>query len=355
MKLEPIPLITVVEDKKVSIDDILKFRVLPGKDVPKPDPVLFFDEVMVMSRKNISCVKGKAKVGKSFLMTLINSAILHKGEFQDKLRSYLPKGKDKIIYIDTEQSEYHISLILKRIQRVVSDEKLENLMMFNFDSIGTENRRKYVEQLIYEIDGVGMVIIDGIADLVFDTNDLRESNVMADDLRMWATQRDIHITCVLHENPGTSDKMRGHLGTVLTNKSETVLQISTAKEDDSVKLVNATDTRNKKPESWSFEIIDGQPEIQGSCYEPPKVGRPEMKVLADYQKYELLNIIYSEIPNSEGYGATVLSEKMKEAYISKYGKIGINNLRELINYCKEMDWVVQDKKGANFFLYPFKK
>jgi len=98
-----------VVEKKMVLSEILKYRILPSDEIPKPDAVLFFNNQMVMSRQNISCVTGKAKVGKTFLMTLINEAILHKGEFQGVLSSYLPKGKDKIIYIDTEQSKYHIS------------------------------------------------------------------------------------------------------------------------------------------------------------------------------------------------------------------------------------------------------
>jgi len=343
-----------VQKKKTTIPDILKYRILPSDEIPKPDAVLFFDDVMVMSRQNISCVTGKAKVGKTFLMTLINEAILHKGEFQDKLRSYLPKGKDKIIYIDTEQSKFHISLILKRIQRVISDEKLDNVLMFNFDALGTEIRREYVEQLIYGIDGVGVVIIDGVADLVYDPNDIRESSVMADDLRRWATERDLHIINVLHQNPSASDKMRGHLGTILTNKSETVIQISSAKDDESVKLVETLATRNKRPENWSFEIIDGNPQIQGECYEIPKVGRPKAKVLADYQKYQLLTTIFSQVPANVGYGYSVMTEKLKEEYTKVWGEIGANNLKELVKYCREMNWVVNDAKGKNYFLYPFK-
>jgi len=341
--------------KQISTNDILRYRILPSDEIPKPDAVLFFDDVMVMSRQNISCVTGKAKVGKTFLMTLINEAILHKGEFQNKLRSYLPKGKDKIIYIDTEQSKYHISLILKRIQRVINDEKLDNVLMFNFDALGTEMRREYVEHLIYNIEGVGVVIIDGISDLVYDPNDIRESSVMADDLRKWATERDLHIINVLHQNPSASEKMRGHLGTILTNKSETVIQISGAKDDESVKLVETLATRNKKPENWSFEIIDGNPQIQGECYEVPTVGRPKAKVLADYQKYALLTSIFSKTPADVGYGYAVLTEKLQEEYKSVWGQIGANSMKELVKYCREMNWIVNEGKGKNYFLYPFKE
>jgi RecA-family ATPase len=342
-------------EQKLTLEQILKYRILPTDEVPKPDAVLFFDGTMVMSRQNISCVTGKAKVGKTFLMTLINEAILHKGEFQGVLSSYLPKGKDKIIYIDTEQSRYHISLILQRIKAVISDEKLENVLMFNFDALSTEKRRLATETLLYSMQDVGVCIIDGIADLVYDTNDIRESANMVDDLRKWATERDIHIINVLHQNPSQSEKMRGHLGTILTNKSETVIQISSSKEQESVKLVETLATRNKKPENWSFEIIDGNPQIMDVAYQEPKAGRKVQKILKDYEKYSILNEIFVGFYQSTGIGYGVLSERIREVYIEKHGSIGVNNLKEFISYCKEMKWILQDKPKSNYFLYPFEK
>jgi len=344
-----------VVEKKLQVSDILKYRVLPSDEIPKPDAVLFFNGQMVMSRQNISCVTGKAKVGKTFLMTLINEAILNKGEFQGILSSFLPKGKDKIIYIDTEQSRYHISLILQRIKAVISLEKIENVYMFNFDALSTESRRNATETLIYGLEGVGVVIIDGIADLIYDTNDIRESANMVDDLRKWATEKDLHIVNVLHQNPSQSEKMRGHLGTILTNKSETVIQISSSKEDESVKLVETLATRNKKPDNWSFEIIEGTPVIQSECYEEPKAGRKVQKLLKNHEKYGLLMDVFVTIYRSNGIGYSVLLERMKEFYIEKYGMIGDAKIKELIKYCKEMNWIVQDSSRGNYFIHDFKE
>ena len=342
-------------EKKMSLEDILKYRILPSDEIPKPDAVLFFNQQMVMSRQNISCVTGKAKVGKTFLMTLINEAILHKGEFQGVLSSYLPKGKDKIIYIDTEQSKYHISLILQRIKAVISDEKIENVLMFNFDALSTEKRCNATETLLYAIPDVGVCIIDGIADLVYDTNDIRESANMVDNLRKWATERDIHIINVLHQNPSQSEKMRGHLGTILTNKSETVIQISSSKEDESVKLVETLATRNKKPDNWSFEIIEGIPTIQLECYQEPKAGRKIQKVLKNFEKYGMLLEIFVGIYKGNGIGYSVLMERLKEQHVEKYGTIGDVKIKELIKYCKEMTWIVQDGSRGNYFLHDFKE
>ena len=327
--------------KKVSYSDILKLRILPTDDIPKPEAVLFFHDQMVMSRKNISCITGKAKVGKTFLMTLLNISVLKKGEF-GTLRSYLPKGKDKIIYIDTEQSDYHILLILQRIQKEVGTDKL---LMFNFDAKSVEERKDFTRELIYNTPDCGLLVIDGIADLIYDPNDIRESSQMVSELRKWATDCDIHIVNVIHQNPSENTKMRGHLGTILTNKSETVIQITSSKENESVKLVETLATRNRKPENWSFEIIDGQPTIMDECYEIPKSGRVAKKQLTDIERIEILKNIYSEVRKDLGLGYTVLCERVVEST-----KIGITGGKDFVKYAKEMNWIVNDGPRTNYFL-----
>jgi hypothetical protein len=339
--------------KKISVAEIMRLRVFPSDEIPKPEVVLFFHDKMVMTRKNISCITGKAKVGKTFLMTLLNMIVLHKGDFQNVISSYLPKGKDKIIYIDTEQSDYHILLILKRIKDVVKENKIENLLMFNFDALDTEQRKDYTRELIYETKDCGLVVIDGIADLIYDTNDIRESSLMVSELRKWSVENDLHICNVIHQNPSQSDKMRGHLGTILTNKSETVIQISSSKENESVKLVETLATRNKKPDNWSFEIIEGVPTIMNECYSEPKSGRPKTKQLNDIERYSLLLSIYSDSDKIHGISTVVLLEKLKESHIKTFGNIGVNALDSLFKYCKEMNWLVADGHKKPYLLYPF--
>lgn len=336
-------------EKKVSYEEILKLRIFPTDNIPKPEAVLYFGEQMVMSRKNISCITGKAKVGKTFLMTLLNISVLKKGEF-GTLKSYLPKGKDLIIYIDTEQSDYHILMILQRIQKEVGTDKL---MMFNFDAKSVDERKEFTRELIYNTPECGLLVIDGIADLIYDPNDIRESSQMVSELRKWATDCDIHIVNVIHQNPSENTKMRGHLGTILTNKSETVIQITSSKEDESIKLVETLATRNKKPDNWSFEIIDGQPIIMDECYTEVKVGRPKAKILNDIERYSLLNLVYSTVNKADGLHANVLIERIRCVYTDTHGEVSKSILEAYVKYCKEMNWLVSDGHKKPYFLYPF--
>ena len=342
--------------KKVSLLDIEKYRIRHTDEIPLPDTVLSFGGQVVSTRKNIFGITGKAKVGKSFLMTLINGAVLKKGE-TGVLASYLPKGKDRILYIDTEQSDYHVSLVVKRIKDIAEENRMDNLLMYAFDSVPTQSRYDYTEFLIENTPNIGLVIIDGIADLVKTVNDEIIACDMVDTLRRWATVNDIAIGYVLHQNPSDNAKMRGHLGTVLMNKSETVIQISSSKEDESVKLVETTQTRNKKPDNWSFEILDGTPVIMDECYTEPKIGRKPQPTLKNYEKYNILLEVFASVPSAKtnGIGYTVLTEMVQENHIEKHGPMGTSKAKEIMKYFKEMKWISNDVPRGNYFLLDFKE
>lgn len=340
------------QKKKASLAEInARYRVKHTDEVKPPEIILKVHGKIVSTRQNIFGIKGKAKVGKSFLITLINSIVLQKGSM-NMLESYLPAGRDKIIIIDTEQSRYHISLMMNRIKKLVEEHKLNNLFIYNLDSVPTADRLEYVETIIMETEGMGLVLIDGISDLVKSVNDEVVACDMADTLRRWATVRDIAIGYVLHENPSDSTKMRGHLGTILTNKSETVIQIE---DKEGVKLVSTAQTRNAKPEDWSFEIIDGMPVIMDETYVEDKPGKRVVKLLNDIERYSLLNTVFAGI-YAEGLPYSVMLESIREAYTIAYGNAGDTKIKQFITYCREKIWLVQpDGAKTNYHLYPFEK
>ena len=85
----------------------------------------------------------------------------------------------------------------------------------------------------FDVSDIGLVIIDGIADLVADVNSLPESNEIIQKLMSWSTQSKAHIIVVIHSNYG-SNKATGHLGSAIMKKAETVCQLE--REDDFTKV-----------------------------------------------------------------------------------------------------------------------
>jgi hypothetical protein len=149
--------------------------------------------------------------------------------------------------------------------------------------------------------------------------------------------------------------MRGHLGTTLMNKSETVIQISSAIDNDSIKVVEAVQTRNAKPDNWSFEIIDGIPVIQDECYTEVKPGRPKAKILNDIERYSLLNLVFSTVKAEDGIHSNILIERIRCAYVDTHGEASVTTIEKFVKYAKEMNWLVTDGHKKPYFLYPFKQ
>ena len=54
----------------------------------------------------------------------------------------------------------------------------------------------------------------------------------------WSSKYDLHIHCVLHQNKGDNN-VRGHIGTEMNNKAETVLVITKSTTNPDISEVKA--------------------------------------------------------------------------------------------------------------------
>ena len=112
----------------------------------------------------------------------------------------------------------------------------ENLEFLALRKYTPEQRIRIVEQAIYNTPEIGLVIIDGIRDMVYDINSPGESTRIISKLMQWTDDRQIHIHTILHQNKG-DENARGHIGTELNNKAETVLQVEKDKGNGDISHV----------------------------------------------------------------------------------------------------------------------
>jgi len=101
-------------------------------------------------------------------------------------------------------------------------------------------------------------VIDGIADFIGSVNDEEEANNIVSFFEHLAIKYNTAIILILHLNPG-SDKERGHLGSQLQRKSESVLTIK--KEGDisilEAKLLRSGATGDFTPIRYQFNQEKG--------------------------------------------------------------------------------------------------
>ena len=111
--------------------------------------------------------------------------------------------------------------------------------------IPLESRKKSVEERIRLIDwivyespykgNIDLIIIDGIADLVYNTNDIEAGAKLAEKMLKWTGEGCLHMILIIHKVAG-ADKARGHLGTAVTIKAETIIFMESI-TDDNGKLI----------------------------------------------------------------------------------------------------------------------
>ena len=206
-------------------------------------------------RGDIHVVKAPQKNGKTFLLTLMMGAML-KGEYLG-LKSEIENPR--ILFIDTEQHPRNTQLVYRRICRIAGingRQRHEQLRVLHLRGAKVEVIRHVILQEIvfYKPD---VVYIDGLVDCVKDPNDQAESKDYITELSAIALNHNCSIWTVLHVNPGT-EKMRGHLGTIMAQKVSDVLQCLKEKQPDGsiIFTVEHTDTRNKDINKFSFAIED---------------------------------------------------------------------------------------------------
>lgn len=202
---------------------------------------------------NISMIKGEEKSRKTFLKHLILACIQggNANLFSDKIAGHNLAGKF-IVDIDTEQDHYDAWLAATRIPKMVG-ELPEMYLPIKLREYTPVQRCQYIEWLFMESDmkdNLGVVSIDGFVDCLEDFNSLKESAEFTQKLMRYSTKSKCHITGILHLNPG-SDKARGHLGTILQQKCETVVII---KDHGEFSEVICQRGRGKKFKPFAIEV-----------------------------------------------------------------------------------------------------
>ena len=161
--------------------------------------VLMVDDAIIGTLGNFSASIGKAKSKKTFNVSAIVASALS-GNTVLHYRSMFPENKRKILYIDTEQGQHHCQQVLKRILRLAElpdDKKPDNLLMLSLRKFAPKIRLLIVEEAIGTIPDLGLVIIDGIRDFLYDINSSSESTYIISKFMQWTDDRQIHIHTVL--------------------------------------------------------------------------------------------------------------------------------------------------------------
>ena len=260
---------------------VKKYIVDMTKALPNVEPLITINGSCVCSRGNISAICGEAKSKKTFLTSaLVASAMAMPSSSLDNFKIVANNPTMKVLWVDTEQGEQHVRKVIERITRMtgaalsgaVAEPRLTTLALRELPP----HERKLCLYEAMDLMPYDLVVIDGVADLQRNTNDLEESDALVSELMALSTKTNTHIICVLHTNPG-SDKARGHLGSSLQRKAESVLFVHRAGDSS---IVEPQFCRNEPFERFAFAVSkEGIPQL--TDIPQPEVGRNDVVAIVE--------------------------------------------------------------------------
>ena len=339
----------------------LKYKIDVNEIIPKPQIAWSLTntksdgEAVLGTLGDFGLIIGKAKSRKSFFISIAVSTALGNDLVLGRFKSYLPNNKIDVSYFDTEQSKYYVQKAVKRICAQVNQPEPKNLHAFHLRSLNPAERLQFIETEIYSNDNIGFVVIDGIKDLVTSINDESEATMIASKLLKWSEERNIYILTVLHQNK-SDNNARGHIGTELINKAQTVLSVTKAENDSNISIVEPLQCRDIEPEIFAFEINEfGIPIIAENFEIRTETNKNKFDVtnIEDFKKYQLLTEVFSK---GESFSYSKLVEQIVIAYKNQFkNSIGINRTKLLITDCSNNGWLKQEKDKAPYTLGAFQK
>jgi hypothetical protein len=277
------------------------------------------------------------------------AAILYRGKLWNDLFSSLEELAG-VLLIDTEQSEFDVQRVAKRIPEML-DEVPDNFNIYALRTANTANRLIELENAIkrHHAD-ISFVVIDGIADLVMDINDRAECVRVITKLMQWSTQYNIHIHCVLHENKGSTDA-RGHLGTEMTNKSETVLRIEKDPSDPmNLSKVSGEYTRGIGFEDFVFRIDErGLPIIDKDAAFRSKVRKKsngKSKKPTDFEPKQHLRALKKRLDLNTEYKKGDAMDRMTLGFEEDGINLSVRVARKFFAFYLSERYIVQTKENS---------
>lgn len=218
---------------------------------------------------NFSFIQAPPKSMKSFFSSLLVSAYQSDGNKYSGLLKGHRKGR-KIIHFDTEQGKFHCQKVFRRPIIMNDMPNDDNYYTYALRTMSYKDRVDFIDYILNDkLEGkdIGLVIIDGIADLVADVNNLEQCNEAIQKLMSWTDELQCHIVTIIHSNYG-SDKPTGHLGSFLEKKAETQIKLEKNGVNQGWISVECKRSRNRGFETFSFTINEnGLPEFVNNDYE----------------------------------------------------------------------------------------
>ena len=297
------------------IAKLKKDRITADKKLPPMEFLLKLFDVPCCPRGELVAFTGKAKSGKTFVMSMMMAAASAAEALAFRRTTFEPL---QVLWIDTEQSDQSTQDILRNrlVPMVVSSppesggargglnrgncthvqttppagtppdsggEDITTFPEYLYDifNVRTESWQERMPLLLAAIDMCrpDLVILDGVRDLVDDINNGQLAHDVTERLMRVAQQARCCIVCVIHQNKAAEDRtLRGSIGTELTNKAFEVYECEKMMPSRTFVLTQKLTRKYDITDSLYFTVDDrGLPQQVGA----PATGEGKTVVTVD--------------------------------------------------------------------------
>lgn len=338
-----------LDAEQAFIGKLLESRVLWNEHIKEEKPCIeivdqFNNKFPLATFGNISVITGQAKSRKSFFVGAIASSFCNVNfESLECIKTTRNEEKRMILYFDTEQARFHVKNVLNRIIDMSGKdpEELEFLNVFSLRKYAPNERLEIIENAIEVTKNLGLVIIDGIRDLITNINDPDQATMITTKLMKWSEEKDCHILTVIHENKG-NEHARGHIGTELINKAETVISIRKEQENSLRSEVIPTYTRGKSFVNFAFTINEEGYPIIDKAFKPENKGRKQKFNMTELKTQEIEGVLKLAFKQSKELTYLELLESLQFACLDQLNThIGTNKAKEFLTYLKGKELIIK--------------
>jgi len=236
--------ITLKPEKDQEVDYTERLNAIEAKliessckDIEIVPDLLTLGDTPIIKKYTINTIQGKEGTHKSRTAELLISLFLkrdsvHNDHFLGFRRN--PMERPVVALVDTERNlKDELPFALQAIKRKAGYSKEEQPHNFRFVSLKAVPRRDRLKAMKDWVTGIRstttehlFVVLDVVTDCVSSFNNDAEAMELFDFIGNMCEDHNCTFLLVIHENPGSEAKARGHVGTESANKASTALQVS---------------------------------------------------------------------------------------------------------------------------------
>lgn len=212
-------------------------------DKPVTQEVIFkIQDKIILTYGSLMILTGKPKARKTtFLHAFIASAVTYDNVWS--ITTSLKPDKNLVVLLDTEQSMFDLHQSLGRLENTINKKlsSISNFKAYSARSLNVDEIISLITRICEINNNIGLICIDGLLDLVYDINDVREAKAAIHYLKTLSDTYQVGIVGILHQNKGTNFSL-GHLGSFASRHAQSELSIE--KNDSGTSTLSSTFLRS---------------------------------------------------------------------------------------------------------------